>query len=114
MIISSPVSDFLSLPSSSLNCSLDDLNEKKTLEFHENVPSKVWNYLSRHLTDDFIETILHESSHQQNQSSNGHHAIKKARRTNDATQKIRPSYAKGTATLNSTSKGKRATRRSRM
>ena len=93
------------------NVSLDDLNEKKTTEFRddekENSATKVWNYLGRHLTDDFIETILHESENQP--TFNGHHAIKKARRTNDATQKVRPSHNKATV-----SKGKRATRRSRV
>ena len=96
----------------------DDLTEKKTVEFRkdtqENAPCKAWNYLARHITDDLIETILHDSANQQNQSGGGHHAVKKARRTNDATQKIRPSYGKATGTSAQASKGKRATRRSRM
>ncbi len=96
---------------------LDDLNEKKTIEFrkdsNENAPLKTWNHLARHITDDLIENILHESGN--NNPSNGHHAIKKARRTNDATQKIRPSTGKSTAlNTNLQSKTKRTTRRSRM
>jgi hypothetical protein len=96
---------------------LDDLNEKKTIEFrkdsNENAPLKTWNYISRHIPDDLIENILHESgNNNNNQSSNGHHAIKKARRTNDITQKIRPSTGKSTTNLQS--KTKRTTRRSRM
>lgn len=97
----------------------DDLTEKKTVEFHrdsqENAPMKVWNYIARHLTNELIDNILHESAQSTNNSSNGHHAIKKARRTNDAAQKIRPSTGKSTGiNSNLQSKGKRTTRRSRM
>ena len=76
---------------------------------------KVWNYIGRHLTDDLIDNILHESAQSTNNPSHGHHAIKKARRTNDTAQKIRPSTGKSTGiNSNLQSKGKRATRRSRM
>ena len=98
---------------------LDDLTDKKTVEFRkddaENAPLKTWNHIARHITDDLIENILHESGQPTSNASTGHHAIKKARRTNDATQKIRPSTGKSTSTnINPQSKNKRATRRSRM
>ena len=95
--------------------SADDLNEKKTVEFRketdESASSKAWNYIGRHVTDELIETILHESV---NPSTNGHHAVKKARRTNDIAQKIRPSNGKATMSTAVQSKAKRTTRRSRM
>jgi hypothetical protein len=82
---------------------------------NENAPLKTWNYIGRHITDDLIENILRESGNNNNTASNGHHAIKKARRTNDATQKIRPSTGKSTTmNTNLQSKNKRTTRRSRM
>ncbi|CAF0815467.1 unnamed protein product [Rotaria sordida] len=94
-----------------------DLNEKKTIEFrkdsNENAPLKTWNYLSRHITDDLIGNILYESGN--NNTSNGHHAIKKTRRTNDVTQKILSNTGKSTTmNTNLQSKTKRTTRRSRM
>ena len=101
---------------------LDDLTEKKTVEFrkdlNENAPLKTWNYIGRHITDDLVENILRDSgtnnTHSSN-ASNGHHAIKKARRTNDVTQKIRPSTGKATTiNTNVQTKTKRTTRRSRM
>ncbi|CAF3412799.1 unnamed protein product [Rotaria sp. Silwood1] len=100
-----------------------DLNEKKTIEFrkdsNETAPLKTWNYISRHITDDLIESILHESGSNQNNNNNnasiGHHAIKKARRTNDVAQKILSNTGKSTTiNTNLQSKSKRTTRRSRM
>ncbi|CAF2403851.1 unnamed protein product [Rotaria sp. Silwood2] len=98
-----------------------DLNEKKTIEFrkdsNENAPLKTWNYISRHITADLIENILHESgnNHNNNYASNGHHAIKKTRRTNDVAQKIFSNTGKSTTiNTNLQSKSKRTTRRSRM
>ena len=92
---------------------LDDLNDKKTIEFrkdsNENAPLKTWNHLARHITNDLIENLLHESV---NTNNNGHHAVKKARRTNDGAQKIRQSTVKATGIL--PTKNKRTTRRSRM
>lgn len=96
------------------------MNEKKTVEFrkdsNESAPLKAWNHISRHITDDLIENILHESGNNVNINSfNGHHAVKKARRTNDVAQKILSSAGKSrTSNTNTQSKAKRATRRSRM
>lgn len=97
------------------------MNEKKTIEFHkdsnENAPQKAWNYITRHITDDLIENILHESgntNNNNNRASSGHHAVKKARRTNDVAQKLLSSTAKTTTAVNLQSKNKRTTRRSRM
>ncbi|CAF2018713.1 unnamed protein product [Rotaria magnacalcarata] len=97
-----------------------DLNEKKTVEFYkdsnENAPLKTWNYISRHITDDLIESILHESgNHNNNNASSGQHAVKKARRTNDVAQKILTSVGKSrTSNTNTQFKAKRTTRRSRI
>lgn len=95
------------------------MNEKKTIEFrkdsNENAPLKTWNYIGRHITDDLIENILHDTGSNNTNPSQGHHAVKKARRTNDATQKIRPSTGKSTAiNTNLQTKKNRTTRRSRM
>jgi hypothetical protein len=74
------------------------------------VQLKTWNYIGRHITNDLIDNILRDSG-----NNNAHHAIKKARRTNDVTQKVRPSTGKSTAINgNLQSKTKRTTRRSRM
>ena len=87
-----------------------------TIEFrkdsNENATLKAWNYLSRDITDDLIESILHESTNNNSNAFNGHHAVKKARRTNDVAQKIISNSRKST-NINMW-KSKRTTRRSRM
>ncbi|CAF0933598.1 unnamed protein product [Adineta ricciae] len=97
-----------------------DLTEKKTVEFrkdeNESAQLKTWNYIGRHLTDNLIENVFRDSNNiNTNSASTGHHAIKKARRTNDGTQKMRPSTSKATTISTALpTKNKRATRRSRM